>query len=599
MESHHFTWSSKDAVGAGGHPDMALNTKTRECSLTKEEGKGYGFFLRIEQDEPGHLVRSVEKGSIADKAGLKDGDRVMKVNGVFVDDTEHVKVVEMIQASGKSVALTVLDEVSYLNSKKNTKDLPESKAPSEEKESPKPRICYLAKGKSSFGFSLKTQKSSEGFYLESLAADGVAAKAGVKQGDRIIEVNGKNIENGSYNELVTQIKESGDSVVFLVADKETDDYFLQQKKKISAEEATLHLLPTPPRIVELDKGADGYGFYLRQEKNRKGHFVVEIEQKSPAHKADLKEYDRIVAVNGESVESFDHEQVVEAIRKGGNKTTLLISNKVTDEIYAKAGISPFLYLKTSKTPKPVKTETPKPVETPAAKPSPAPVPVQPTVIASPPDPKHKPRLCRLEKGGSGFGFNLNAIKDVPGQYIKQVSKGGPADVAGIKEDDILLEVNGVNVEKNAYEDVIMKIKEAGAKVTLLVASQEAYDYFKAKKIPITSSMADPLPETNGPSSLIANQKTPPSKAKPAPEPVTMDIQKTPPSKARAAPEPEEKDIQKTPPSKARAAPEPEETVRTDNQKTPPSKAQEAPAPVEMETKTPEEKPPKDEDDTVL
>ncbi|XP_069801755.1 Na(+)/H(+) exchange regulatory cofactor NHE-RF3 [Dendropsophus ebraccatus] len=504
---------------------MALDPKARECTLTKQDGKGYGFFLRIEKDEIGHLVRSVESGSIADKVGLKDGDRVLKVNGEFVDDTEHVKVVEMIQASGNSVTLMVLDEFSYLNSKKNTKELPETKAPAPvgETDAPKPRLCYLVKGKSSFGFSLKTQKSTKGSFLDAVASDGVAAKAGVKQGDRIIEINGKNIEKESYDELVKLIKESGDSVMFLVVSKETDDYFQQQKKKISAEEAKLHLLPSAPRIVELNKGEDGYGFYLRQEKNRKGHFVVEIDQKSPAHKADLKEYDRIVAVNGESMESAEHEQVVEAIRKGGNKTNLLISNKATDEIYAKAGISPFLYLKTSKAPTPVKTETPKPVEKPLVKPSPEPVvPTQPIVTTPTPDPKHKPRLCRLTKGSSGFGFNLNAIKDIPGQYIKQVTKGGPADVAGIKEDDFLVEVNGVNVEKNAYEDVIMKIKDAGANVTLLVVSPEAYEYFKAQKIQVKSSMADPLPETNGPSLPSANQKTPPSKARAVPEPVEMD-----------------------------------------------------------------------------
>ncbi|XP_071994961.1 Na(+)/H(+) exchange regulatory cofactor NHE-RF3 [Engystomops pustulosus] len=542
---------------------MALDTKTRECSLTKPDGKGYGFFLRVEQDTPGHLIRSVEKGSTADEVGLKDGDRVIKVNGEFVDDKEHPKVVEMIQASGQSVTLTVLDEESYLISKKNKANPPENKAPAGQVESPKPRLCYVVKDKGSFGFSLKAVKGTIGFYLDALTAGGAALNAGVKQGDRIVEVNGKNVENSSYNELVKLVRDSGDSVMFLLVDKETTDYFQQQKKKITADEATAQLLPSPPRIVELDKGADGYGFYLRQEKNRKGHFIVEIEEKSSAQKVGLKDHDRIVAVNGDSVESFEHEQVVEAIKKGGNKTTLLISNKATDEIYAKAGVSPFLYLKTSKAQTPVKTETPKPAEVPVTKPStapaptpaevpvtkpspapaPTPAPAPATTTTSSTDPKHKPKLCRLTKGSSGFGFNLNAIKDVPGQFIKQVTKGGPADVAGIKEDDFLVEVNGVNVEKAAYEDVVLKIKEAGKNVTLLVASQEAYEYFKAQKIQITSSMADPLPETNSPPPASSNQTAPPSKADPLPQtnnvPPPSSNQTSQPSKARSAPEPVE------------------------------------------------------------
>ncbi|KAM4047170.1 Na(+)/H(+) exchange regulatory cofactor NHE-RF3-like [Anomaloglossus baeobatrachus] len=621
---------------------MALDAKPRECSLTKPEGKGYGFFLRVEQDVPGHLIRSVESGSIADKAGLKDGDRVLKVNGKFVDDMEHTKVVEIIQVSGSSVTLTVQDEVSYLNSKKSPekpsgdkatsgdkapsgdKATPGHKAPTGEAATPKPRLCYLVKDKGSFGFSLKTNKGTKGFFLDTLLAGGVAVKAGVKEGDRIIEINGKNIEFDSYEQLVKKVKESGDSVMFLLADKETTDYFHQNKKEITAEVANLQLLPNPPRIVGLDRDADGYGFYLRQEKKHKGHFIVDIDETSSAHKAGLKEYDRIVAVNGESVEAFEHEQVVEAIQKGGNKTTLLISNRATDEIYAKAGISPFLYLKTSKTPTPNNTETPKPTETPLAKPAPAPTQVKPAATTASPDPKHKPRLCRLTKGSSGFGFNLNAIKDVPGQFLKQVVKGGPADVAGIKEDDFLVEVNGVNVEKEAYDDVVMKIKEAGGNITLLVVSQEAYEHFKAQNIKITSAMADPLPETNSVPPQGSNQKNPPNKAEPLPEtknsPPTNFTQNNPSSKAEPQPEtnnpPPTNSTQNNPTSKAEPQPEtknPPPTSNTHNnptskeepstetnanQKTPPSKARSAPEPVEMETKTPEE-PPKNDDDTAL
>ncbi|XP_044143375.1 Na(+)/H(+) exchange regulatory cofactor NHE-RF3 [Bufo gargarizans] len=635
---------------------MDLNAKARECSITKQDGKGYGFFLRIEKDVLGHLIRSVESGSSADKAGLKDGDRVLKVNGVNVDDTEHTKVVEMIQASGTSVTLTVLDEVSYLNSKKNQENLSENKAPPGEAVSPKPRLCYLVKDKGSFGFSLKTQKGTKGFYLDALAADGVAVKAGVKQGDRIIELNGKNVEFLSYDDLVKQVKESGDSVMFLVADKETNDYYHKEKKKITAHEATPHLLPNPPRTVDLEKAADGYGFFLRQEKNRKGHLIVDIDQKSSAYKAGLKDYDRIVAVNGESVESFEHEQVVEAIQKGNNKTSLLISNKVTDEIYAKAGISPFLYLKASKAQKPTETQPVKPSPAPEAKPTEAqpakPTTTQPAATISSLDPKHKPRLCKLTKGSSGFGFNLNAIKDVPGQFIKQVNKGGPADVAGIKEDDFLVEVNGVNVEKEGYENVVMKIKEAGGSITVLVVSQEGYEHFKAQKIQITSSMADPLPEsksppassdqknspnktelvseTKSPPPVSSDQKNPPNKAEPvsetkSPPPVSSD-QKNPPNKAEPVPEtkspppvssdqknppnktepvsetkspPPVNSDQKTPPNKTEPVSETKSPTANSDQKTPPSKARSVPEPVEKETKTPAEKPPKDDDDTAL
>lgn len=74
----------------------------------------------------------------------------------------------------------------------------------------------------------------------------------------------------------------------------------------------------------------------------------------------------------------------------------------------------------------------------------------------------------------------------------QVQKGSPADLAGLEDEDIIIEVDGVNVLDEPYEKVVDRIQSSGKNVTLLVCGQKAYDYFQAKKIPIVSSMADPL-----------------------------------------------------------------------------------------------------------
>lgn len=74
----------------------------------------------------------------------------------------------------------------------------------------------------------------------------------------------------------------------------------------------------------------------------------------------------------------------------------------------------------------------------------------------------------------------------------QVQKGSPADLAGLEDEDIIIEVDGVNVLDEPYEKVVDRIQSSGKNVTLLVCGQKAYNYFQAKKIPIVSSMADPL-----------------------------------------------------------------------------------------------------------
>ena len=63
----------------------------------------------------------------------------------------------------------------------------------------------------------------------------------------------------------------------------------------------------------------------------------------------------------------------------------------------------------------------------------------------------RPRLCHLVKRAdfAGYGFNLHAEKARPGQYIGTVDPDSPADLAGLKEGDRIVEVNGVNINQGS------------------------------------------------------------------------------------------------------------------------------------------------------
>ncbi|XP_036128650.1 Na(+)/H(+) exchange regulatory cofactor NHE-RF3 isoform X1 [Molossus molossus] len=477
---------------------MASAFNPRECKLSKQEGQSYGFFLRIEKDIAGHLVRVVEKGSPAEKAGLQDGDRVLRINGVFVDKEEHMQVVDLVRKSGNSVTLLVLDGDSYEKAIKRNVDLKElgqsQKEPSlNDKKLPpvmnggaqtwtQPRLCYLVKEGSSFGFSLKTVQGQKGVYLTDITPQGVAMKAGVLANDHLIEVNGENVEDATHEEVVEKVRKSGSRVMFLLVDKETDKHHSEQNIKFKRETASLKLLPHQPRIVEMKKGSNGYGFYLRAGPELKGQIIKDIDSGSPAEEAGLKTNDLVVAVNGESVESLSHDSVVEMIRKGGDQTSLLVVDKETDSMYRLAHFSPFLYYQSQQLPNGSVKEAPVP--------TPAPLEVSSTETTE--EVAHKPKLCRLVKGENGYGFHLNAIRGRPGPFVKEVQKGSPASLAGLEDEDVIVEVNGVNVLDELYEKVVDRIQSSGKNVTLLVCGKKAYDYFQAKKIPIVSSMADPL-----------------------------------------------------------------------------------------------------------
>uniref|UniRef100_A0A2K5DYP3 PDZ domain containing 1 n=1 Tax=Aotus nancymaae TaxID=37293 RepID=A0A2K5DYP3_AOTNA len=368
---------------------MTSTFNPRECKLSKKEGQNYGFFLRIEKDTKGHLVRVVEKDSPAEKAGLRDGDRVLRVNGVFVDEEEHMQVVDLVRKSGNSVTLLVLDGDSYEKAVNTLVDLKE------------------------LGQSRNEQSLSDNT-LSPVMNGGVQTR-------------------------------------------------------------------TQPRLCYLMKEGGSYGFSL---KTVQGQIVKDIDSGSPAEEAGLKNNDLVVAVNGESVETLDHDSVVEMIRKGGDQTSLLVVDKETDNMYRLARFSPFLYHQSEELPNGSVKEAPAPTSASLK-------------VSSPSDTTeevgdHKPKLCRLAKGENGYGFHLNSIRGLPGSFIKEVQKGGPADLAGLEDEDIIIEVNGVNVLEEPYEKVVDRIQSSGKNVTLLVCGRQAYDYFQAKKIPIVSSLADPL-----------------------------------------------------------------------------------------------------------
>lgn len=76
-------------------------------------------------------------------------------------------------------------------------------------------------------------------------------------------------------------------------------------------------------------------------------------------------------------------------------------------------------------------------------------------MSSLPDDAPSPRLCIIVKWPDfeGYGFNLHAEKSKPGQYIGKVDDNSPAEAAGLREDDRIIEVNGVNIANENHKQV--------------------------------------------------------------------------------------------------------------------------------------------------
>uniref|UniRef100_A0A672N3B4 Rho guanine nucleotide exchange factor 11-like n=1 Tax=Sinocyclocheilus grahami TaxID=75366 RepID=A0A672N3B4_SINGR len=83
--------------------DNAGTGLVQRCVVVERDSLGFGFTVCGERIK---LVQNVRPGGAAVKAGVQEGDRIIKVNGSLVSSMSHQEVVKMIK-SGTYVALTL------------------------------------------------------------------------------------------------------------------------------------------------------------------------------------------------------------------------------------------------------------------------------------------------------------------------------------------------------------------------------------------------------------------------------------------------------------------------------------------------------------
>lgn len=104
----------------------------------------------------------------------------------------------------------------------------------------------------------------------------------------------------------------------------------------------------------------------------------------------------------------------------------------------------------------------------------------------------KPRLSHLVKWPDfqGYGFNLHAERGKAGQFIGKVDEGSPAEAAGLKEGDRIVEINGTNIGNENHQQVVGRIKSLGDEVKLLVVDPETDKYYKDIKQIVRSDLPE-------------------------------------------------------------------------------------------------------------
>jgi serine protease Do len=170
-------------------------------------------------DRPrGALVRSVESGSPAEKAGLKEGDIILSVDGRAVErDAELPSIISGVRP-GKSVKLDVWRDRGVKTMTVNVIELnPDETVASN---SPKGDDSAAAQQVDVLGLTIRplaaderSRASTEGnLVVESV--EGPAEVAGISPGDIILGVNGTRVKTQA--EMAAAVKRSGKTVALLI-----------------------------------------------------------------------------------------------------------------------------------------------------------------------------------------------------------------------------------------------------------------------------------------------------------------------------------------------------------------------------------------------
>merc|ERR1712210_128999 len=141
---------------------------------------------------------------------------------------------------------------------------------------------------------------------------------------------------------------------------------------------------------------------------------------------------------------------------------------------------------------------------------------QPPAMEPPP-----PRLCHLRKWSNfqGYGFNLHTDRSKESQLVGNVDPESPADAAGVKKGDKIIEVSGTNISNENHTQVVARIKAGGEETRILVADKDCVEWHREREQNISSSLsyvihlsserpASPVPSSSSSSSLTEEEAAP-------------------------------------------------------------------------------------------
>uniref|UniRef100_A0A8D2L244 Tyrosine-protein phosphatase non-receptor type 13 n=1 Tax=Varanus komodoensis TaxID=61221 RepID=A0A8D2L244_VARKO len=472
----------------------------------------------------GIFIHSITPGGPADRQGsLKPGDRLISVNSVSLEGVSHHRALEIIDQAPDDVTLVISQPKEgpskgtstspfhpHNNSLSGTKGYlkrpsltPDNEAESSSEEHnrllshPRPvsgSLSGLCSGKRDGSLSSQDSRTESASLSQSQAHGGFGNHISERTQQEFQPCSDSQLalskcveRNGSSLEMhLAKAKKPGMVETVEYSDRGDSDmdeatYSSSQEQTTTKKEASFMNLANsmnskkfsaPPLKpgdifeVELVKNDNGLGISVTGGVNtnvRHGGLYVKAIIPKGAAEADgrIQKGDRVLSVNGVTLEGATHKQAVEILRNTGQEVHLVLEKGQLSSSRVHAPVTP--------------QSTP---------------PNQPSHGGAPERPVRKSASAKeynfvtddnsfevkLVKNSSGLGFSFcredSVSPEQPGSSIVRVKKlfpGQPAAESGqIEVGDVILKVNGSSLKGLSQQEVISALRGTSPEVTLLL-----------------------------------------------------------------------------------------------------------------------------------
>ncbi|XP_037982324.1 protein scribble homolog isoform X14 [Motacilla alba alba] len=328
----------------------------------------------------------------------------------------------------------------------------------------------------------------EGIFISRVSEEGPAARAGVRVGDKLLEVNGVSLHCAEHHVAVEALRGSGSSVSMTVLRERMvepenaitvtplrpeDDYSPRERRGGLRFPEGPEAAPATERFSTcLMRNEKGLGFSIAGGKGSTpyragdtGIFISRIAEGGAAHRDGiLRVGDRVISINGVDMTEARHDQAVALLTAASPTIVLLVEREGAEQ--PSEGGSPR-----------ARMHSPPPPSGPGDSP--------PEETPAPP----RNHLCRgmedqypveeihLVKAGGPLGLSIVGGSDhsshpfgihEPGVFISKVIPRGLASRSGLRVGDRILEVNGIDLRHATHQEAVNALLSNAQELTMLV-----------------------------------------------------------------------------------------------------------------------------------